>query len=78
LIFRRFDPIILDAFINDHVPEHLVTREFLQETRALLSPEAPNAICVRHAGFFGGFAPLPPVICAARSFDYSRWRAAVS
>lgn len=35
---KRYDLIILDAFNNDYIPEHLMTREFLQETRSLLSP----------------------------------------
>ena len=34
----RYDLIILDAFNGDYIPEHLMTREFLAETRGLLSP----------------------------------------
>lgn len=36
---KRYDLIILDAFNGDYIPEHLMTREFLQETRQLLSQE---------------------------------------
>jgi spermidine synthase len=34
----RYDLIILDAFTGDYIPEHLMTVEFLNETRALLTP----------------------------------------
>lgn len=34
---RRYDLIMLDAFNGDYIPEHLMTREYLQETRAILS-----------------------------------------
>lgn len=33
-----YDLIMLDAFNGDYIPEHLMTREFLQETRSLLTP----------------------------------------
>ncbi len=33
-----YDLIMLDAFNGDYIPEHLMTREFLQETRSLLVP----------------------------------------
>ncbi|WP_196139045.1 spermidine synthase [Aliikangiella sp. G2MR2-5] len=34
---EKFDWIILDAFNGDYIPEHLMTREFLQEVKGLLS-----------------------------------------
>jgi len=34
---ERYDLIILDAFNGEYIPEHLMTREFLEEVRALLS-----------------------------------------
>ncbi|WP_085298534.1 spermidine synthase [Cognaticolwellia mytili] len=34
---QKYDWIILDAFNGDYIPEHLMTQEFLQETKALLS-----------------------------------------
>ena len=34
----RYDLIMLDAFNGDYIPEHLMTREYLEETRSLLSP----------------------------------------
>lgn len=34
---QRFDWIILDAFNGDYIPEHLLTKEFLMETKKLLS-----------------------------------------
>jgi len=34
---RRYDLILLDAFNGDYIPEHLMTREYLTETAALLA-----------------------------------------
>lgn len=34
---QQYDWIILDAFNGDYIPEHLLTQEFLQETKSLLS-----------------------------------------
>lgn len=36
---QSYDWIILDAFNGDYIPEHLMTKEFLQETKALLSDQ---------------------------------------
>ena len=33
---KKYDLIILDAFTGDYIPEHLMTKEYLQETHALL------------------------------------------
>lgn len=35
---ERYDLVLLDAYSGDYIPEHLMTVEFLQETRALLVP----------------------------------------
>jgi spermidine synthase len=35
---RRYDLIMLDAFDHEYIPEHLLTREFLQEARSILAP----------------------------------------
>lgn len=35
---RRYDVIMLDAFDHEYIPEHLLTREFLAEVKALLAP----------------------------------------
>ncbi len=35
----RYDLILLDAFNGDYIPEHLMTREYLEETRSLLTPQ---------------------------------------
>lgn len=35
---QQYDWIILDAFNGDYIPEHLLTQEFLEETKSLLSP----------------------------------------
>ncbi|ARD44058.1 fused MFS/spermidine synthase [Colwellia sp. PAMC 21821] len=34
---QQYDWIILDAFNGDYIPEHLMTQEFLQEAKSLLS-----------------------------------------
>jgi spermidine synthase len=33
----RYDLVMLDAFDHEYIPEHLLTREFLQEIKGLLS-----------------------------------------
>jgi spermidine synthase len=35
-----YDLIMLDAFNGDYIPEHLMTREYLEETRSLMSDAA--------------------------------------
>jgi spermidine synthase len=35
---RRYDLIMLDAYDNEYIPEHMLTREFLGEVRSLLPP----------------------------------------
>jgi spermidine synthase len=35
---RKYDAILLDAFDHEYIPEHLLTREFLEEVKSLLSP----------------------------------------
>jgi len=35
---RQYDMIMLDAFDVDYIPVHLLTREFLQHVRAILTP----------------------------------------
>jgi len=35
---RRYDLVMLDAFNGEYIPEHLMTREFLEETEQLLAP----------------------------------------
>ncbi|NYT80806.1 fused MFS/spermidine synthase [Alcaligenaceae bacterium] len=36
---RRYDMIMLDAFDVDYIPAHLLTREFLEHVRAILSED---------------------------------------
>jgi len=36
---QQYDWIILDAFNGDYIPEHLMTKEFYQETKMLLSDD---------------------------------------
>jgi len=40
LLEQRYDFVILDAFTGDYIPEHLLTEEFLEEVRAIMSPDA--------------------------------------
>jgi spermidine synthase len=35
----RYDLIMLDAFDHEYIPEHMLTREFLQEIKALLTQD---------------------------------------
>lgn len=35
---KSYDLIMLDAYDHEYIPEHLLTREFLQEVRQLLKP----------------------------------------
>lgn len=34
----KYDLIMLDAFESDYIPEHMLTREFLQEVKAIMAP----------------------------------------
>lgn len=36
---RKYDYIVLDAFTGDYIPEHLLTREFLEEVKQILNPD---------------------------------------
>ncbi|TPH15123.1 spermidine synthase [Litorilituus lipolyticus] len=36
---QQYDWIILDAFNGDYIPEHLMTKEFLEEIKNLLTPQ---------------------------------------
>lgn len=36
---KRYDLVILDAFDQFYIPEHMLTREYLLEVRALLKPD---------------------------------------
>lgn len=35
---EQYDLIMLDAFDHEYIPEHLLTREFLEEVKSLLAP----------------------------------------
>jgi len=35
---QKWDLIVLDAFNGDYIPEHMMTREFLEECKAALTP----------------------------------------
>ena len=35
---QQYDWIILDAFNGDYIPEHLLTKEYLEEVKSILSP----------------------------------------
>jgi spermidine synthase len=36
---QQYDYIVLDAFSGEYIPEHLLTQEFLEEVRAILSED---------------------------------------
>lgn len=66
----RYDLVMLDAYDNEYIPEHLLTKEFLLEARALLAPGgvlAANTFSgsrlydnesVTYTAVFGGFYNL--------------------
>lgn len=35
---KHFDLVVLDAFTGDYIPEHMMTKEFLEEVKAVLAP----------------------------------------
>lgn len=37
---EHYDLVMLDAFNGEYIPEHLMTREFLEEVRSILGPDA--------------------------------------
>ncbi|MEC8804235.1 MAG: fused MFS/spermidine synthase [Pseudomonadota bacterium] len=37
---EKYDYIVLDAFSGDYIPEHMLTREFLDEVRNIMRPES--------------------------------------
>ena len=39
LLEKKYDLVILDAFTGDYIPEHLLTLEFLQEVRSIMTPD---------------------------------------
>ena len=64
---RSYDLILLDAFGADYIPEHLMTREYLADVRALLSADgalAANTFAVSQlydhesATYFDVFGPF--------------------
>jgi spermidine synthase len=67
---ERYDLILLDAYNGDYIPEHLMTREYLRETAALLTDDgvlAANTFAisqlyhnesVTYADVFGTFLNL--------------------
>jgi spermidine synthase len=69
---ERYDLVMLDAFNGDYIPEHLMTREFLEEVRKLLGDDgvlAANTFTisalydhesVTYAAVFGTFFNLNP------------------
>jgi len=36
---EQYDYIVLDAFSGEYIPEHLLSKEFLEEVRAILTPD---------------------------------------
>jgi spermidine synthase len=39
----KYDLVLLDAFDHEYIPEHLLTREFLQEVKAVMQPDGALA-----------------------------------
>jgi len=63
----RYDLVMLDAFDHEYIPEHMLTREFLQEIKAVLTPDgvlAANTFAtsklydLESATYFSVFGPF--------------------
>ncbi|MCZ6641213.1 MAG: fused MFS/spermidine synthase [Gammaproteobacteria bacterium] len=75
---EHYDLIMLDAFNGDYIPEHLMTREFLQETKQLMNPGAvlvANTFSISelyhhesttYTAVFGGFINLKSAFSSNR------------
>lgn len=37
---QTYDYIVLDAFSGDYIPEHMLTREFLEEVKSIMGPDS--------------------------------------
>ncbi len=37
---QTYDYIVLDAFSGDYIPEHMLTREFLEEVKRIMNPDS--------------------------------------
>ncbi|MCG8413767.1 MAG: fused MFS/spermidine synthase [Pseudomonadales bacterium] len=37
---EKYDYVVLDAFSGDYIPEHMLTREFLEEVRAIMTDDS--------------------------------------
>ena len=37
---QSYDFIVLDAFSGDYIPEHMLTREFLEEVKTIMTPDS--------------------------------------
>lgn len=37
---QKYDYIVLDAFSGDYIPEHMLTQEFLEEVKQIMTPDA--------------------------------------
>ncbi|MDX1490175.1 MAG: fused MFS/spermidine synthase [Pseudohongiellaceae bacterium] len=37
---KKYDFIMLDAFTGEYIPEHMLTQEFLEEVKAIMTPDA--------------------------------------
>lgn len=75
---QRYDLVLLDAFRAEYIPEHLMTREYLEETRALLSPRGVVAAnTFRDSGLYDHesetyFRVFGPFINFTASFSMNR------
>ncbi len=58
----QYDLIMLDAFADDYIPEHLLTREFLEEVKTVL---APDGVVAANTFSSSGLYPYESVTYAA-------------
>jgi spermidine synthase len=58
----QYDLVMLDAFADDYIPEHLLTREFLEEVKTIL---APDGVVAANTFSSSGLYPYESVTYAA-------------
>ena len=69
----QYDLVMLDAFEDDYIPEHLLTQEFLQEVKSIMMP---GAIIAANTFSSSGLYPYESATYAAVFGDFYNLKAA--
>ncbi|WP_236983054.1 spermidine synthase [Marinagarivorans cellulosilyticus] len=70
---EKYDVILLDAFNGEYIPEHLTTREFLEEVKKILSP---NGLLLSNTFSFRDFYNSESVTYEAVFPDFCAFKSA--